>query len=43
MSTMTQKIEAIKREFDHKAQCLTALNLIKYPEGTLGQHLGKFC
>lgn len=42
MSTMTQKIEAVKRKFDRNAQRLTALNLVKYPEGTLGQHLGKF-
>lgn len=42
MSTMKEKIEAVRREFDLKAQHLIALNLVKYPEGTLGQQLGRF-
>lgn len=42
MSTMKEKIEAVRREFDKKTQQLTALQLIKYPEGSLGQQLGRF-
>ena len=42
MQTMKEKIEAVRLEFEKKNQNLTALNLIKYPEGTLGQQLGRF-
>jgi|GEM_PF-330001 len=42
METMKEKIEKVRREFDRNTQNLTALNLIKYPEGTLGQQLGRF-
>jgi len=39
---MKEKIEAVRREFDRKTQNITALHLIKYPEGTLGRQLGRF-
>lgn len=42
MSTMKEKIEAVRREFDRTTQQLTALNLVKYPDGSLGQQLGRF-
>lgn len=42
MNTMKEKIEAVRREFDKKTQQLTALQLVKYPEGSLGQQLGRF-
>lgn len=42
MNTLKDKLVAVKRQFDRNAQRLTAHNLLTYPEGTLGQQLGKF-
>lgn len=42
METMKEKIEKVRLEFERNNPKLTALNLIKYPEGTLGQQLGRF-
>lgn len=42
MNTLKNKLEAVKRQFDRNAQRFTAHSLLAYPEGTLGNHLGKF-
>ncbi|MES2486678.1 MAG: hypothetical protein V4581_12125 [Bacteroidota bacterium] len=42
MKTMKEKIETVRREFDKTAQKLTAYQLVKYPEGSLGHQLGTF-
>jgi len=41
MKTMKDKIEAVRIEFDRKRKNLTIADLITYPEGTLGNNLGK--
>lgn len=42
MTTMKEKIEAVRIQFDRKNRDLTAGQLIKYPEGSLGQQLGRY-
>jgi len=42
MTTMKEKIEAVRIQFDRKNKNLTAGQLIKYPEGSLGQQLGRY-
>jgi hypothetical protein len=42
MKTMKEKIAAVKREFDKDKTPLTAFELTRYPEGSLGNQLGKF-
>lgn len=38
---MQEKIEAVRIQFDRKRKNLTIADLITYPEGTLGNNLGK--
>jgi hypothetical protein len=42
MTTMKEKIEAVRIQFDRKNKDLTARQLIKFPEGSLGQQLGRY-
>jgi len=42
MKTMKEKIEAVRQEFDKTTLNLTAYQLAKYPEETLGHQVGKF-
>jgi hypothetical protein len=41
MKTMKEKIEAVRLEFERKKKSFTAKQLIHYPEGTLGNNLGR--
>jgi hypothetical protein len=41
MKTMKEKIEAVRIEFERKRKQVTALQLIRYPEESLGYNLGK--
>jgi hypothetical protein len=41
MKTMKEKIEAVRLEFERKKKSFTATQLIHYPEGTLGNNLGR--
>lgn len=41
MKTMKEKIEAVRIEFERKRKHITAMQLIKYPEESLGHKLGR--
>lgn len=41
MKTMKEKIEAVRIEFERKRKHITAAQLVKYPEESLGNKLGR--